>query len=98
MKINKNSPSECGELSDRFLRKLMNTKPEFSRGECRITFEVGRGLLIEGVKSVCDYSDSQIILTTFSRNIVIEGGCLCICRMMQESMVICGSIYSIKMI
>ena len=32
-------------LSDRFLSHMMNTTPSFVRGECRITFEVGKGLI-----------------------------------------------------
>ena len=46
MKDNDNS------LSDRFLRKLMNHSPSFVRGECRITIEMGKGLLIEGCKAM----------------------------------------------
>ncbi len=91
-----NAQSVGSDLSERFLRKLMNTSPDLTRGDCRITFEVGRGLLIEGIKSVCDYSDNRIIISTYSRSIIIEGSCLCICRMLQKSIVICGNIMSVS--
>ena len=90
MKDNDNS------LSDRFLRKLMNASPNFSRGECRITIEMGKGLLIEGCKGICDYSDTRIIVMTCSRNVMIEGCGLSICRMIENSVVICGSICSVS--
>ena len=83
-------------LSDRFLRKLMNASPNFSRGECRITIEMGKGLLIEGCKGICDYSDTRIIVMTCSRNVMIEGCGLSICRMIENSVVICGSICSVS--
>lgn len=82
--------------SDRFLRKLMNTSPDLSKGECRVTFEVGKGMLIEGVKSIYECGDEQIILSTCSRNVIVEGQGLCICRMLRTSMVICGRINSVS--
>ncbi len=90
MKDNDNS------LSDRFLRKLMNHSPSFGRGECRITIEMGKGLLIEGCKAICNYSDERIVLLTCSRNVVIEGCGLSICRMIENSVVICGGIFSVS--
>ena len=90
MKDNDNS------LSDRFLRKLMNTSPSFARGECRITIELGKGLLIEGCKGICDYSDVRIIVMTCSRSVMIEGCGLSICRMIENSVVICGNICSVS--
>ncbi len=91
-----NTPSVGNGLSEKFLRKLMNTSPDLSRGDCRITLEVGRGLLIEGFRSVCDYSDQRIIISTYSRSVIVEGSCLCICRMLQKSIVICGNILSVS--
>lgn len=85
-------------LSDRFLRRLMNSSPDFSHGECRITFEVGKGLLIEGCRGICDYSDDRIIVSTCSKNVVIAGGCLSICRMIENTVVICGNICSVSFI
>ena len=90
MKDNDNS------LSDRFLRKLMNTTPSFGRGECRITVELGKGLLIEGCSGICDYSDERITVRTCSRNVIIEGCGLSICRMIQNTIVICGRISSVR--
>lgn len=83
-------------LSDRFLRKLMNASPSFGRGECRITIEVGKGLLIEGCRGICDYSDESITLVTCSKNVKIEGCGLSICRMIEHSVVICGRITNIS--
>ena len=83
-------------FSDRFLSKLMNTDPDFGRGECRITIEVGRGLLVEGCRGISEYSEDKIALLTCSRSVVIEGSRLCICRMMGRAMVICGSISSVS--
>ena len=85
-----------GSPSEKFLRKLMNSTPDFSRGECRITFEVGKGVLIEGFKSVCEYGNDRIILSTFCRNVIIEGSGLCICRLLRHSIVICGCISSVS--
>lgn len=84
-------------LSDRFLRKLMNTSPDFGRGECRITLEVGKGVLIEGCRGILDYSDEKIAVSTCSRSVVIDGSCLCICRMMDCTVVICGNIRSVSL-
>ena len=83
-------------MSDRFLRKLMNTAPDFSKGECRVTFDVGRGMLIEGVRTVRGCSDDRIVLSTCSKTLTIEGRGLCICRMFRTSMVICGTITSVS--
>lgn len=83
---------------DQFLESVMNTTPDFSRGECRITFEVGKGLLIEGVRNVSEYSEERLILSTCSRSIIIEGNCLCICRMMEDAMVICGNIAAVRFV
>ena len=83
-------------LSDRFLRKLMNTSPDVRRGECRITVEVGKGLLIEGCRGILDYSDGKIVVSTCSRSVVVDGSCLCICRMIDCTVVICGNIRSVS--
>ncbi len=83
-------------LSDRFLRKLMNTSPDIVRGECRITVEVGKGLLIEGCRGILNYSENNIVVSTCSRNVIIDGNCLCICRMMDSTLVICGNIRSVS--
>ena len=83
-------------LSDRFLRKLMNTSPSLVRGDCRITIEMGKGLLIEGCTGMCDYSDEKVIVRTCSRSVVVEGRHLCICRMIENSIVICGQICSVS--
>ncbi|MBQ9901598.1 MAG: YabP/YqfC family sporulation protein [Clostridia bacterium] len=88
--------NEDNSLSDRFLRKLMNTSPDIGRGECRITFEVGRGLLIEGCRGILDYSDEQISVATCSRSVIIDGSCLCICRMIDCTLLICGNIRSVS--
>ena len=83
-------------FSDRFLSHMMNTTPSFVRGECRITFEVGKGLMIEGIRSVCEYTEDRLIIATCSRTVIIEGNCLCICRMMEDAIVICGNIFDVK--
>jgi YabP family. len=74
----------------------MNTSPDLSKGECRVTFEVGKGMLIEGVRSVCECSDEQIILSTCSRSVIVQGQGLCVCRMLRSSIVICGRINSVS--
>lgn len=86
------------DFSDQFLSGVLNQSPDFSRGETRITFEVGKGLLIEGIRNVCEYTEERLIITTYSRNIIIEGGCLCICRMLEDAIVICGNISDIKVV
>lgn len=83
---------------DAFLESVMNTTPDFSRGECRITFEVGKGLLIEGVRNVCEYTEERLIFSTCSRSIIVEGNCLCICRMLEDAMVICGNIAAVRFV
>lgn len=85
-----------GDFSDRFLRELLNRSPDFSRGEARVTFEVGRGLLIEGVRNVVEYGEQRLIIATFSQSVVIEGSRLCICSMMGDSLVICGCVASVQ--
>lgn len=86
------------EFSDKFLSDLLNQSPDFSRGETRITYEVGKGLLIEGLRNVCEYTEERLILATYSRNIIIEGCCLCICRMLEDAIVICGDISAVKVV
>ncbi len=88
--INENS------FSDRFLRKLMNSSPDMSHGDCRVTIEVGRGLLIEGCRGICEYGDDRITISTCKKRVVIEGGCLCIYRMIENTIIICGNINSIS--
>lgn len=96
MKEKDREPSCCSSPSDQFLRRLMNTSPDLSRGECRITFEVGKGLLIEGFRSVCEYCSESITVSTYCRKVIIEGSGLSICRMLQSTIVICGSISSVS--
>lgn len=84
--------------SEKFLAKILNQRPDFTCGESRITFEIGGGLLIEGVRKICEYTGDRLIIATYSRSIIIEGCCLCICCMMEDSIVICGQISDIKLI
>lgn len=94
MKRKKQTPPS--QQSERFLRKLLNTRPDFLHGDCRITFEVGSGLLIEGIRSVSEYTETRFIAVTCSRLVIIEGCHLCICSMMEDSMVICGQITAVR--
>ena len=86
------------DSSDKFLSGVLNQTPDFSRGETRITFEIGKGLLIEGIRNVCEYTEERMIISTYSRNIIIEGTCLCICRMLEDAIVICGNISAVKVV
>lgn len=97
MRSMKNTQNGDG-FSDKFLSEVLNQSPDFSRGETRITFEVGKGLLIEGIRNVCEYTEERLMIATYSRNIIIEGGCLCICRMLEDAIVICGNISDIKVV
>lgn len=94
--LKSNHQKRPDSAADRFLHDMLNQSPDFSRGETRITFEVGKGLLIEGVRNVCEYTQERLIVSTYSRSIVIEGCCLCLCRMMEDSIVICGKIDTVK--
>ena len=84
--------------SEKLLGKILNQRPDFSCGESRITFEIGGGLLIEGFRRVCEYTDERLIIATYSRNVIIEGCCLCISCLMEDSIVVCGQISDIKFI
>lgn len=97
MRSAKNAQGADG-FSDKFLSEVLNQSPDFSRGETRITYEVGKGLLIEGLRNVCEYTEERLILSTYSRNIIIEGCCLCICRMLEDAIVICGDISAVKVV
>ncbi|MBQ5544963.1 MAG: YabP/YqfC family sporulation protein [Clostridia bacterium] len=90
------NPGRHESDADRLLRHMLNCSPDFSRGETRVTFEVGRSLLIEGVRSVCEYTEERLVISTYSRRVVIEGCGLCICRMMEDAMVICGRIDTVR--
>lgn len=87
---------EPSDRTERLLREMLNRQPDFSRGETRVTFEVGRGLLVEGLRSICEYTEERLILATYSRSVVIEGCGLCICRMMEDAIVICGDIAAVR--
>ncbi len=93
---NSKSTDPTEKQTTEFLQHIFSQHPDFSRGECRITFELGKGLLIEGVRSVCEYTDDRLIIATPSHNIVIEGCCLCICSLMEDSIVICGQIACLR--
>lgn len=97
-KKNANNTPNMDRFSDKFLSEMLNQSPDFSRGETRITYEVGKGLLIEGLRNVCEYTEERLILSTYSRNIIIEGCCLCICRMLEDAIVICGDISAVKVV
>lgn len=92
MKNKENEP-----MSEKFLKKLMNTSPILKQGDCRITIELGYGLLVEGSRGICDYSSERIVIRTYSGKVTIEGCGLCICRMMDDSVVICGKIHSLDL-
>lgn len=85
-------------LSDKFLSDVLNQSPDFSRGETRVTFDVGKGILIEGIRNVCEYTEERLIISTYSRSLIIEGCCLCICRMLEDAIVICGNISAVKVV
>ncbi len=94
--MKRNQKNALDDRSERFLSDMLNRVPDFSRGETRITCEVGKGLLIEGVRNVCEYTEERLIVATYSRNILIEGSCLCICRMMEDALVICGRLEAVR--
>ncbi|MBQ1441748.1 MAG: YabP/YqfC family sporulation protein [Clostridia bacterium] len=83
-------------ISDKFLRKLMNSSPDMSHGDCRVTIEAGKGLLIEGCKGICEYNDDRIAVSTCNKIVVIEGCCMCIYRMIENTIVICGCVKSVS--
>ena len=88
--------SNDNSFSDRFLRKLMNASPDMSHGDCRVTVEVGKGLLIEGSRGICEYSDDRIVISTCQKRVAIDGSCLCIYRMIENTVIICGNVRSVS--
>lgn len=84
--------------SERILERILNQCPDFSKGESRLTFDMDQGMLIEGVRDVREYTSERLIISTYNKNIIIEGCELCIGCMMRDSMLICGRIFSVKML